>query len=156
MSAASRDFTQWPSEVLQSHRPTDSVRYRSFWGTSVWPIKAEMVWNWIQTFGSCYSHYLVTICGGTKWGHLPPSRRLCPPPPLAPPVRRKMAKISHFRQIFGFPPPHAPSLKNFWCCLLFVYMIFTWHWRNAFFKYFSTWYRNYMVDVISLVLFLSV
>ena len=35
-----------------------------------------------------------------------------PPPPLAPRQKKKMAKISHFRQFFLFLPPRYPH-KNF-------------------------------------------
>ena len=67
------------------------------------------------------------ISGGIKGGHggIPPSSwTLCPP--LSPQSEEKMAKISHFWQIFGYLspqirilPPRSP--QNFWCC----------HWQKS-------------------------
>ena len=60
---------------------------------------------------------------GGHGGHIPQLEAL---PPLAPPPpprqKKKMARISHFRQIFGFLPPQnrilpprCPPHKKFWC-----------------------------------------
>ena len=70
------------------------------------------------------SSYNLIDSGGIKGRHggiypPPPSEAL---PPLAPSQKKKMAKISHFWQIFGFLPPQnrispldAPHQKKFWC-----------------------------------------
>ena len=67
---------------------------------------------------------------GFQWRHQgghggispPPSQRLCPPTCPPPSQKKKIAKISHFRQIFGFLPPQnyilpprCPPTKKFWC-----------------------------------------
>ena len=77
-----------------------------------------------------FEEWLTAVAASSGWhgGICPPRQRLCPP--LSPSQKKKMGKISHFRQMFGLLPPQNRILSP-WCPTTKEKKIWCRHWLTA-------------------------